>query len=167
MVYSKEDLNNKLLQLSQEEMIRLVSKLYFSVPNTQGPINQAVLTENAAVDILAHMEAYSPGECKTALAERVKTIKDKKGKVLLYFAFVEGILDRKDDIDFRFIAVASAAFGKAMEILEKNRNLWDELLDQSFEIATKFYQMDGTAAGKAVDYYVKVKRGFDKADQSL
>ena len=108
------------------------------------------------------MEQYSPGECKTALAAHVKTIKDKKEKVLYYYKFIEWILDRKDTIDFRFISVASASFGKAMDILAKNKDLWDELLDESYAIATRFYEMDGAIPYKAVEYYMRVKRGFDR-----
>ena len=36
-----------------------------------------------------------------------------------YFTFIERVLDKKDTLDFRFISFASASFGKALEILEK------------------------------------------------
>ena len=104
-----------------------------------------------------------PGECRTALSAHVKTIKDRKGKVLCYFSFVEWILDRRDTLDHRFISVASAAFGKAMDILVKDKSLWDELLEHSYAIAGRFYEMDGAAAYKAVEYYSRVKRGYDRS----
>ena len=49
-----------------------------------------------------------------------------------------------------------------MDVLEKDKKLWDELLDKSYAIATRFYEMDGAVPYKAVEYYVRVKRGFDK-----
>ena len=83
--------------------------------------------------------------------------------MLYYFGFIEWVLDRKNTIDHRFISVASASYGKVMDVLEKDKKLWDELLDKSYAIATRFYEMDGAVPYKAVEYYVRVKRGFDKA----
>ena len=161
-IYSREQLEERLSHLSNNELIALVSKLYAYCPDTQSLINQAAVTRDDADDVLSHMEDYTPGECKTALAAYVKTIKNRKDKVLYYFAFVEWVLDRRETIDHRFISVASASFGKAMELLEKDKALWDELLETSYRIAGRFYEMNGAAPAKAVEYYVRVKRGFDK-----
>lgn len=162
-IYSREQLEDRLSNLTNEELIALVSKLYVYCPDAQSIINQVAVTREPADDVLSHMEDYTPGECKTALSAHIKTIKDRKGKVLCYFSFVEWILDRRETLDHRFISVASAAFGKAMEILEKDQTLWDELLEQSYAIAGRFYEMDGAAAYKAVEYYSRVKRGYDRS----
>ena len=161
-IYSQDQLEERLSRLSNNELIALVSKLYAHCPDAQSLINQAAVTKDAADDVLSHMEDYTPGECKTALNAYVKTIKNRREKVLYYFSFVEWVLDRKETIDHRFISVASASFGKAMELLEKDQALWDELLETSYRIAGRFYEIDGAVAGKAVDYYMRVKRGFDK-----
>lgn len=162
MIYSDDNLKKRLSQLSADELISLVARLYRYYPDVQSLINQAVITKDAADDVLANMGEYSPGECKTALAAQIKTIKNKKERVLYYYSFIEWILDRKDSIDFRFISVASASFGKAMDILAKDRDLWDELLEKSYSIATRFYEMDGAVPYKAVEYYTRVKRGYDQ-----
>jgi len=60
------------------------------------------------------------------------------------------------------MSVASASFGKAMDLLEKDKALWDELLETSYRIAGRFYELEGAVPAKAVEYYVRVKRGFDK-----
>lgn len=160
-MYSQEELTKRLNQRTKEEMIALITKLYSYYPNVQSMINQAVVSRDDAGTILDHMESYTPGECKTALSAHIKTLKNRKDKVLCYFDFVEWILDRKDRIDFRFISVASAAFGKAMDVLAKDKNLWNEMLERSYAIAGRFYEMDGAVPSKAVEYYVRVKRGFD------
>ena len=162
-IYSREQLEDRLSNLTNEELIALVSKLYVYCPDAQSIINQAAVTREPADDVLSHMEDYTPGECKTALSAHIKTIKDRKGKVLCYFSFVEWILDRRETLDHRFISVASSAFGKAMDILAKDKALWDELLEQSYAIAGRFYEMDGAAAYKAVEYYSRVKRGYDRS----
>ena len=94
-------------------------------------VNKAVITRDDTDDVLSHMDDYTPGECKTALAAYVKTIRDRKERVLYYFDFIEWVLDRKNTIDHRFISVASASYGKVMDVLEKDKKLWDELLDKS------------------------------------
>ena len=165
MFFSQESLKDRLYQYSHDDLITLITKLYARHPEVQSDINQFAVTRDDADSVLNHMEKYSPGECKTALMTHIKTIKDRKSKVLYYFSFVESILDRKDQLDFRFLAVASAAYGKAMDVLEKDKMLWDEMLDRSYEIAGRFYEIDGVHAGKAVEYYVKVKRGFDSQQQ--
>ena len=162
MIYSDDNLRKRLGQLSQDDLVSLVARLYRYYPDVQSHINQAVITKDAADDVLANMEEYSPGECKTALASHIKTIKNRKERVLYYYSFIEWILDRKDTVDFRFISVASASFGKAMDILAKDRNLWDELLGKTYSIATRFYEMDGAVPYKAVEYYTRVKRSYDK-----
>lgn len=162
MVLSESNLRKRLNQLSQEELIELIITLYRYYPEVQSPVNQVVVTKDSPDDVLSHMEEYSPGECKNALAAHIKSIKDKKERVLFYYDFIEWILDRKDTIDFRFISVASASFGKAMDILAKNKELWDELLERTYAIAVRFYGMDGAVPYKAVEYYMKVKRGFDR-----
>ena len=68
----------------------------------------------------------------------IKTIKDRKSRVLFCFTFVEWIFDRKDKLDFRFHAVTSVAYGKAMDVLEKDKELWDEMLDRSCVQAIDF-----------------------------
>lgn len=164
IVHSEENLRKRLSQLSQDELVNLVVDLYRYHPEVQSHINQAAVTKDAPDDVLSHMEDYSPGECKTALAAYIKTIKDKKSRVLYYYDFIEWILDRKDTVDHRFISVASASYGKAMDILVKNKELWDELLERTYAIATRFYEMDGAVPYKAVEYYARVKRGFDRGE---
>jgi len=88
-IYSREQLEERLSHLSNDELIALVSNLYAYCPDTQSLINQAAVTRDDADDVLSHMEDYTPGECKTALAAYVKTIKNRKEKVLYYFSFVE------------------------------------------------------------------------------
>ena len=162
MVLSESNLRKRLNQLSQKELIDLITLLYQYYPDVQSPINQAAVTKDSPDDVLSHMEDYSPGECKIALTAHIKTIKDKKERVLYYYDFIEWILDRKDTIDFRFISVASATYGKAMDILEKNKDIWDELLERTYAIATRFYEMNGAVVYKAVEYYMRVKRGYDR-----
>ena len=161
--FPDEKLKNRLSMLSQDELITLVAGLYRHYPEVRSMVNKAVITRDDADDVLSHMDEYTPGECKTALAAHVKTIRDRKERVLYYFGFIEWVLDRKNTIDHRFISVASASYGKVMDVLEIDKKLWDELLDKSYAIATRFYEMDGAVPYKAMEYYVRVKRGFDKA----
>ena len=160
--YSREQLEERLTPLSNKELITLITKLYANSLEAQNFINKTVATKEDADDILSHMEDYSPGDCKTALAAYVKTLKSRKDKVLYYFDFVEWVLDRRETIDYRLIGVASSAFGKAMDLLAKDKALWDEQLEKSYAIAGRFCEMDGAFAEKAVEYYVRTKRSFDK-----
>ena len=131
-------------------------------PQAERIIDNAVSAKDDALKVLTDMKHYSTEECKAALQKYIKTFKNRKDKVLYYFSFVESILDQKDQLDFRFISLASASYGKAMDLLSKDKTLWDEMLDRSYEIACRFYDMGtGEAAFQAVDYYRRVKRSFD------
>ena len=162
MTFSKEEIQKRLQYLTHEELVDLVTRLYRYFPNVQSEINRVAVTRDDSNQVLGNIEKYSPGECKKALSEYVKGTRDRKEKVLRYFSFIENILEKRDTLDFRFISVASASFGKAMEILGKDKNLWEEMIDRAYSIAGVFYEMNGAVAYKAVEYYVAVKRSYEK-----
>ena len=162
MVYSEDDLNERLKYLEREELISLIVRLYKRYPEVHSEVNRTAVTRDDDRTVLENLEKYSPGECKAALSAYVKSTRDREEKVLRYFEFVEQVLEKRKALDFRFISVASAAFGKAMDLMAKDRKLWDEMLDRSYDIAGVFYEMEGAVPYKAVEYYMRVKRSFER-----
>ena len=164
---TQEELKKKLQALSKEDLIKLLLKAHKSSYDTALLIDKELITSDSASEILNHIGLYTPGECKVAITQKAKAIKDKKEKVLCYYSFVEEVLRRKNSLDARFIGVASATYGKAMDVLAKDRDLWDELFETSFSIAEKFYAIGGAVAMKAVEYYSNVKNGHDKSGNDI
>lgn len=164
MYYHSEELKSMLEALPGEDVIGLVTEIYYQCPAARSLIHQAVITKDNAGGVLDRPEMFTAGECKTALSRYLKTIKGRKEKVECYFTFIERVLDKKDTLDFRFISFASASFGKALEILERDKSLWEEMLDRSFAIACRFNQMPGAAPYKAVEYYHMAKQRMDRKE---
>lgn len=164
MYYHSEELKSMLKDLAGEDVIGLVAEIYYQYPAARSLIHQALITKENAGGVLDRPEQFTAGECKTALSRYLKTVKGRKEKVECYFTFIERVLDKKDTLDFRFISLASASYGKALEILERDKGLWVEMLERSFAIARRFNEMPGAAPYKAVEYYHMAKQRMDRKE---
>ncbi len=157
MFYANEDLTRRLRALEHGDLVDILATLYQSDPTARKEINRRCAAYEKPDTVLQNIDRYTAGECKAMVEAHARSLKNRRERVLFYFDFVETVLDKIDSLDYRFLSVSSAMFGKAMALLGKDKALWDELLERSYAIAGRFYEMPGAHAYKAVEYYMRAK----------
>ena len=160
---SAKELKEKLQTLSADELISFIVKVYRSHSEIREDVEKLFEEETDVYEkytkIIMNPTSVKPHECKEILNDYVKTVKDKKRRVEIYLSFADCVVDEtfSGPVDYKLFMVASATYGKAMKIIQKNTLLWEEFREEAYQLANQFYQFDTESARQAVIYYRETK----------
>lgn len=165
-------LRESLARVDREELFDEIVHLYTSCAPARRELDaflqNAPLQEQKRKELaflFQGMGNYStPLSCRQALLDYVKDCGSPKKEAKAFYAFAEASLQAREEgrLAEGILRPAASAFGKGLERLAKDVNLWLSMEEDTLRLAKRFYAYNEEEAWKAMRYYQEAKRAVQK-----